>query len=824
MATKKAAPTAPQIEKEKVADDLLKSTKTTYTSAGRKVRPEATQKERERAVYIIERAWRMRTAKNIYSSRWWMYERAWKMMEEERPDDEKWRANLPDTMAYASIKTAQAAFIDSEVVPVFGKNEGDDLMKANDQRDLYVDVAKKGDLRFQLYLARQDAMKLGTAFLFTYPEKDTRVQWQIDTFNPETDETTYTRKTVNVFDDPKTVRVSPYLVLVDEQTRADFRGTCRDAIMVEIISREEAKLRYAHLIGGVKAFDERIPTTQALKAIAVGELQNRGVATTANNNTRDVTAHIYTFFAPIEVALNMVEVLHYFCVRPEDSYELLVNSSPIFVKTDTQPSPMPWIHKEIPLTPIRWSLYSGDEFWGVGIMEISNADAKANRQYREMMNDRQRISLFSPVFIDPNSELDQRLLKLKPLAIIPTRGGVPTQFRISGITTADLQISSDHQASLKRATGIDEQLIGGGNTNQLGQHRLTATAVAFMRQSAFMRLKDFQFLYKQALIDEVRLKMKLFEQYYASPLKRAEHEEDKQGLKTLATQARQFSVKIGNEYRKKSVSSTLFNGPIENIDLDMGVLVPLTPVEQIAKWSQVIRDTVPFVEAGVLDLDLEKMMTKYLSALDVNIDHLRKDPDEEAISMADGEHELLSNENTSKAFFDNILKDGTPDQFLTASHLKRHQQLLNNMSESSDQEIGQDQLRNLIAHIAKDTKNYERKMQAQAQQKQAQLSKLGGGALSDLGAPNMGGHSASKPPSVSMNYKDAPDDVRRQIEEAAGLHPSDGGSGDTTPPSGAGGNKRPPNLTRGLAKGGAGGHESSNVPGLMTERAPAMNG
>lgn len=801
-------------ERERTADDLLKTTRTTFSSASRRVRQRATDKETTRATHIIERAWRMRNAKNIYSSRWWEYERTWKMVEDTRSDEDKWRANLPDTMAVAAIKTFESIYIDSEVVPVFGRNENDDLTRASDQRDLYVDVSKKGDLRFQLYLARKDAGKLGTGFLFVYPEKDTRIRWEIESFDPKTEEVKYTRKIVDVFDDPRSVRVSPYLVLIDEQARADFRGTARDACLIEIIPREEAQLRYAHLVGGLEAFDERVPSTQTLKAISVGELQNRGIATTANNNTRDVSAHIYTFFAPIELAVNMVEVLHYFCVRPEDSYELLINGQPIFVKTDTQPSPMPWIHKEIPLIPIRFDLYSGDEFWGRGIIELSRADSRANKQYREMMNDRQRLSLFSPVFTDVNDEIDQRLLKLKPLAIIRTRGGVPTPFKVGGITSADLQISADHAASLKRATGIDDSMIGGGNAELLGGRRLTATAIAFMRQSLFLRLKDFQFIYKTALIDEVRMKMKLLEQYYASPLKQAQHLKNEPGLQQLANQVRQFNVKVGDVYMRKNVSSTLFNGPIEHIDLDMEVLMPLTPAEQITKWSQVIRDTVPFIEAGVLDLDLEKMMGKYLSALDVNMDALRKDPDAEAISMADGEHALLVATQTSRTYFEKIGKDGTPSQFLTAKHLQRHQQLIKAMG--PDEKPDQECFKRLIAHIAKDVQNYEKKMQDQAK-KQQNLSKLSG-SLSDLGAPSQGGGPGGKPPSVSMNYKDAPPDVQRQIEEEAGYHPSQ------EPPQRHGKTKpvNLPNARRGAASAVAGGNPD-DMPGLLRENAPSMD-
>lgn len=770
MATKPKKPQqASASTKKQTADGMLKEKKFDPTKKKLGVMPSGP--ETDRALYIRDRAVKMKAAKLLYSSRWQQYERHWKMLEEDRPDDEKWRANLPDTFVFAAIKTAQAAFIDSEVVPVFSRNQDDDLMRAIDMRDLYTDNARKGDQRMHLYLARLDAMKLGTGFLFTYYEEDAKYQWDIDTFDPETKAIKYTRKLVKQFDDPKSIRVSPYLVLMDEASRSDFKGTARDAILIEILSRAEAKLKYAHLVGGDEAFEARVPTTESITALSTAEIANAGIATTANNNKRDVHVRKYTFFAPIEMADDMVEILHYFCVRPVDSYEITINGAPIQVQTLSNPSPMPWIHKTIPITPLRYALYSGDEAWGQGLIEISYADAKASRQNREMMNDRQRLSLFSPVFSDTADEIDQKLLKLKPLSIIRTRGGVPNQFKIPGITNADLQMGADLAASIKRATGVDEALLGNASGN-LQQY--TATAVAFIRQMAFMRLKDFEFLYKQALIDEVRLKLKLFEQYYSSPLKQAPHLTQEEGLNQVASTLKEFNVKTGNVYTKKAVSSTLFTGAIEDIDLDEQALTPSSQAELITKWSQVIRDMTPFVQAGIIDLDMEKLATEYLQALDVNIDKIRKDPDSEAISMADGEHALLTNANTSGPAYDAILKDGTPPQFLTPSHLKRHQQLLaNNMpTAEGDAKVNKEMIKNLIAHIAKDTENYVKKMQEQAASQKGSMDKLANApGLGNIGSP--GGTSSAKPPSVSMSYKDAPDDIKRQIEEALGYSPSE---------------------------------------------------
>ena len=118
-----------------------------------------------------------------------------------------------------------------------------------------------------------------------------------------------------------------------------------------------------------------------------------------------------------------------------------------------------------------YSPYSGDEAWGAGIIEIGFSDAKAIKKNREKMDDRQSISLFSPAFSDVNDEIDQRVLKMKPLSIIRTKGGVPKQFQIPGLSTSDLALLDRHEMSFKRATGIDERILG----IQAEGLRLTAT-------------------------------------------------------------------------------------------------------------------------------------------------------------------------------------------------------------------------------------------------------------------------------------------------------------------------------------------------------------
>ena len=158
----------------------------------------------------------MTKVKEIYSRNWALYERSWRMVEEGRVGEDEWRADLPQTWDFATIKTAQSAFVDSKVQPVIVRHEDEPSSKAEGLRDLYMDVAEKGNLKGELYYVRLDTFKLGNGFLKTIYIKDKRPVWEIEKFDPATNEFKWKKKDRSEFDDPKSVRESPYLMLKDD--------------------------------------------------------------------------------------------------------------------------------------------------------------------------------------------------------------------------------------------------------------------------------------------------------------------------------------------------------------------------------------------------------------------------------------------------------------------------------------------------------------------------------------------------------------------------------------------------------------------------------
>jgi len=669
---------------------------------------------------LIERVKRMHEAKQRYSDKWEEYERVWKMFREERTGEDAWRANLVDTWSFATIKTAQAAFVDSKVSPVIRGHEDEDQMKARDLRDLYFDIAEKGELDLEMYYTRLDSFKLGMGITKTVYVRDDRMIHSIQKFDPIENTIKYKEETIQDFDDPKTIRVSPYLFLIDEMARGSINSARRCA-EIEVLGYDDAKRIYSHLFkGGETEFELEIPRLGDMGQFqdALGDTK---VATTADELKGKDSIETFDHFAPIELEPHQAEIIHHWD-KLEDTYEVIINRVGVKIRTGRDKSPIPFIHKQLPFCLYPYSPYSGDEIWAAGIIEIGRADASQIKSFGEMHLDREKLHLFSPVFADVSDEIDQRLLRLKPLSVITTKGGSPpTQFNIPGVSNADFVLQDRLAESFKRAVGIDERVLGVSPEGV----RLTATEVAFLREAALRRLREFAFLYKKGLLREVKLKLSLFKQYFSSPLSREERT-TADGLKMIKESFKRMKVKTGaNTYVERDVKASLFEGEVD-VDLDMRLLVPMTQAQLVTKWSQVLRDMTPFVAAGVLDIDIEKVAEDYLDALDVDINSLRPDVTEEAILRAEGEHKMLANHNTSEGLL-KVMPDGTPDEFLTAAHVKRHRELMEN-----DDKIAEKELINLVKHISKDIDNLKARIKLESEQ-QSQRPDLGQAA----GAPGL---------------------------------------------------------------------------------------
>ena len=142
------------------------------------------QAKRDRITFIMNRASKMKEAKDLYTKKWQKLEKLWRFYVEEKQGEDSWRSALADTWAYATVKTAEAAHADMKIVPIVTRHEDDDLRKDKDLQSLYTGIADKGDLDQEIGFANLDTFKLGNGFLETLYVNDEREVYNIDSFDP----------------------------------------------------------------------------------------------------------------------------------------------------------------------------------------------------------------------------------------------------------------------------------------------------------------------------------------------------------------------------------------------------------------------------------------------------------------------------------------------------------------------------------------------------------------------------------------------------------------------------------------------------------------
>ena len=127
-------------------------------------------------------------------------------------------------------------------------------------------------------------------------------------------------------------------------------------------------------------------------------------------------------------------------------------------------------------------------------------------------------------------------------------------------------------------------------------------------------------------------------------------------------------------YSKKELTLNFFEGEVD-VDLDLQILLPMTQAQMATMWSQILRDAVPFIQAGVIDISLKKTFENYIEAMGINPNSLKEDKEALSLEMAEAEHNLFKDKNTSKGMKE-ILPNGTQAPYLTAGHLLKHNEFL----------------------------------------------------------------------------------------------------------------------------------------------------
>src|SRR3990167_9059812 len=197
------------------------------------------------------------------------------------------------------------------------------------------------------------------------------------------------------------------------------------------------------------------------------------------------------------------------------------------------------------------------------------------------------------------------------------------------------------------------------------------------------------------------MKLSLFKQYFSNPLSKESKVKSDKGGRIIKSKFKEFKVKVGNVYKRKEISPNYFEGEID-VDLDLQLLLPMTQAQMVTIWSQILRDSVPFVQAGIIDVSLKKIYGKYMEALGTNMNSLTEDKEAISLEMAQAEHNLYADSNTSKSM-NEVLAEGAQPPFLSEGHILKHEELLD-----SDINIGDKEKALLLNHIKKDIENLKK--------------------------------------------------------------------------------------------------------------------
>ena len=127
------------------------------------------------------------------------------------------------------------------------------------------------------------------------------------------------------------------------------------------------------------------------------------------------------------------------------------------------------------------------------------------------------------------------------------------------------------------------------------------------------------------------------------------------------------------------------------------------------------------------------MWNRYIEALGAKPESLREDTETASLEMAEAEHNLYADPNTSK-HMEKVVPDGTQAPYLTQQHVLKHEEILD-----VDLNIQPQEKLKLLAHIEKDITNLRL---LQAQQSKPNLQPLTPQALQGVGG--IGGVSPSE--------------------------------------------------------------------------------
>lgn len=422
------------------------------------------------------------------------------------PDD--WQADLHLPDAFSAIQAQMQETIERKARPhLIGTEESDEPFAEFGNAVLTYNMNSTG-YDYQFYLAKLAAASRGTSFLMDYWRTDKRTVKDPDDVDAAGN-LIYKEREIIDFDDDYTEWVPNEYIHIDEKARSIDEAV--DMFRREIINAEEFH----------RVYDNR-----------PGWFDTEYVYAGGDRSTRSF------FQMPEDITSNDVEVLHYYN-RSTDSYWCVANNVTIY------DSPLPWKHKELPVTPIYQYRVPG-QFWGMGIPKIIHMLSEERRSIRNLNMDRQKLQIHKMFLHNSSFDIDDEDLVTRPHGLISVdTSGQPLSNAIIPVEYGDVPTSYFKTEEIllediRRAHGIDDRIQG-------VQSGGTATEAAILKESALKRVNLISITNEMDSVVRIgRLKWSNIQFFYPVPrlekITESGEEQEQKVYRTISVQNKKFSI------------------------------------------------------------------------------------------------------------------------------------------------------------------------------------------------------------------------------------------------------------------------------------------
>lgn len=424
------------------------------------------------------------------------------------PDADDWRAHLVLPDAFAGVQSHMQETIDRNSRPYLRRVEDSDRSIECFQNQIMTHNINRTGYDYQYFLAKYSASIRGTAYLWESYRVDKRTVKDPTDVNPD-GTLKYTDKEIIDFDDTYTEWVPNEFIFID--AGAKHVSEAIDCIRREILDVDEFKRAYAFR----KDFKNL-------------DLVQRGGDLSTNS----------FFKFPLDLNSNQVEVLHYYN-RADDQY--IVTANWVVVHS----GPIPYKHKELPVTPIFHYMIPG-RMYGMGVPQVIRALSEERASIRNLNLDRQKMHINKMFLINDQVDFDDEELITRPHGFVEiSTNGANIRDAVMPLEYGDVPSSAFKteeilQEDIRRATGIDDRVQG----VQTGG---TATEASFLKESSQKRIN---LIAKIAEMDSIvrigRLKWSNIQFFYPAPrierITQDNEEREKKVYKKVQTEGHEFKI------------------------------------------------------------------------------------------------------------------------------------------------------------------------------------------------------------------------------------------------------------------------------------------